>query len=75
MFIYNTIKNISKRPIDIGSLNEMLLRWLNVYTNLEYEKNVSLYQHIFVHHIGDFIVRHGDINLFTLQGLEKKQHF
>lgn len=73
-YIYNYIKNISKLPLDVGSLNERLLRWLKVYTQIEFEKNITPYIHIFVHHIGDFIIRHGDINLFNLQGLEYKQH-
>lgn len=73
---FNEILKIIKNDLkhfDEESLRTKLKKWLKDYLSIE--KTITPYIHIFCHHVPDFIEKYGNLNLFSMQGLEKKNHF
>ena len=54
-------------------LSTRLKKWLRDYIRME--PKITPYIHIFVYHIPDLIERHKNLNLFSMQGMEKSNHF
>lgn len=79
--IYNKIKAfdegelISGENFNMASFKESLKQWLRYYKKLDPMTNTSPYIHAFVFHMPDFLERHGSINLYNCQGLEKLNDF
>jgi hypothetical protein len=77
--IFKSLKNIDKKPILIEDLKRKLKLWLDSYLiiNREYRNSLTIgpYLHNFCFHIPELIEKHGNINLFNTQGLEKLNHF
>ena len=67
--LYSEIK-LKNNSDNIEDLKSRLVEWLETYTNL-YPGEITPYIHAFVFHIPEFIEKHGNINLFNTQGLEK----
>ena len=73
---FNEILNIIKKDykeFDKENLNLKLKKWLKDYLSID--QSITPYIHIFFHHVPDFIEKYGNLNLFSMQGLEKKNHF
>ena len=45
--------------------------WVRLFTSLYQSKDVTPYMHAFAMHVSQFIDLHGNITMFTQQGLEK----
>ena len=74
--IYNQIKALDKcefsiESFDMVGLKENLSKWLYFYKKIDNMENTSPYVHAFVFHMPEFLERHGSINLYNCQGLEK----
>jgi hypothetical protein len=69
------LTNYSKIPLDLGQYDRCLNDWLKAYIYLnvkeEEERKIPPYIHIYVFHTVELLVIHGDIHIFTCQGLEK----
>lgn len=74
--IYCLIKN-SQRPFySIDELKIRLKNWVEVFMKMSCKNSSKFtpYIHIFVHHIPEFLLIHGEIDSFNCQGLEKLNH-
>ena len=79
-FFINTIEKIRKNEYDetnLDNLKEDLKIWLGHYVKLvtRESKEITPYIHIFTFHLPYFILKHKNINLYNLQGLEKLNDF
>lgn len=73
--IYTIIMTFEQRPHpSIESLKKRLLEWLGFFMRIN-TGNLTPYVHAFVYHIPELIERHGDLSLYSLQGLEKLNDF
>jgi hypothetical protein len=67
--------NYSKIPLDLGAFQTRLNAWLRAYNQLNVKqpglKEITPYIHVWVFHSVELLVIHGDIHIFTGQGLEK----
>ena len=76
MSIFKMIKEMDHNESEMNTLNIENLKsrlkvWLHFYKRLDPMTNTSPYVHIFVFHVPEFLNRHGSINLFNCEGLEK----
>ena len=73
--IYNKIRDFDKGmnidEFDMVDFKESLKKWLYFYKKVDIMENTSPYMHAFVYHMPEFLEKHGSINLFNCQGLEK----
>ena len=74
--IYNQLKALDDGEslidtFDMDSFKTNLKRWLYFYKKIDTMENTSPYVHAFVFHMPEFLIRHGSINLYNCQGLEK----
>ena len=53
-------------------LKEDTLNWLGPFLSVFSHEDMTPYIHVFVYHLHEFVQLYGNINLFNLQGLEKK---
>lgn len=68
---FRKILNIIKSEKNINSvknLKKRLKKWLSIFIKIE--PKITPYIHIFCYHIPEFIETHGNLNLFSMQGLE-----
>ncbi len=67
--------NYSKIPLDLGAFQTRLNAWLEAYVQLNVKqpglKQITPYLHVWIFHSVELLVMHGDIHIFTGQGLEK----
>lgn len=71
--ILNLIKLDNSKGFDVNGLKNMLKDWL--FDFIKIEPKITPYVHIFCFHIPEFIETHGNLNLFSMQGLEKCNGF
>jgi hypothetical protein len=71
--IYTSLKNTNGyAKEDMAEIvKNSTLSWGNLYKSLAREKHVTPYIHAFVDHLHEMIAAHGDVCLWTMQGLEK----
>ena len=69
--ILNIIKTFSLRPIDLSSLEERLINWLNFYLVEHPTAKITPYIHCFVFHMSEFLTITPNLSCFNMQGLEK----
>lgn len=67
------IKSDNRHNFDSNSLKSKLKEWLSDFIKIE--PKITPYIHIFCFHVPEFIEIHGDLNLFSMQGLEKSNGF
>lgn len=67
------IKKDNGQNFDKNGLITKLKDWLNDFIMIE--PKITPYIHIFCFHVPDFIEVHGNLNLFSMQGLENLNHF
>ena len=69
------LTNYSRIPLDLGQYEKCLKDWLVAYTQLNVkeddQRKIPPYIHIYIFHTVELLVLHGDIHIFTCQGLEK----
>ena len=62
-------------PLDLGAFQSRLREWLKAYNQLNVKqpgiKEITPYLHVWVFHSVELLVLHGDIHIYTGQGLEK----
>lgn len=70
--IFFKIKD-QKYPEDtrIETIKKNCFDWLNLYERRYGADKITVYMHIFGEHLWQLVKLHGDINLFSMQGLEK----
>ncbi len=77
--ILKSIKKMESQPIVLEDLKRKLKLWLQSYLiiNKQYRNSDTIgpYLHNFCFHLPELIEKHGNINLFNTQGLEKLNHF
>ena len=73
--IINIIKQNHNRNFDKKVLEEKLKVFLYDYIKSTPDKKITPYIHILVFHISEFIQIYKNINIYSMQGLEKKNHF
>ena len=76
MSMFEMIKTMDHNESDMNTLNIENLKsrlkvWLHFCKRLDPMTNTSPYVHIFVFHVPEFLTRHGSINLYNCEGLEK----
>ena len=70
--IYFSIKDNAYQKINrIESIKKNTGEWLELFRKVYQDENITPYIHIFVQHLYEIVDLHEDINLFTMQGLEK----
>ena len=79
-FFTDTIEKIRKNELNESNLDELkedLKNWLGQYVELvpRNTKEITPYIHIFAFHLPEFILKHKNINIYNLQGLEKLNDF
>ena len=67
------IKRDNSNNFDKNGLIVRLRDWLSDFIIVE--PKITPYIHIFCFHVPEFIEVHGDLNLFSMQGLEHLNHF
>ena len=68
---YNLINKLKKPDCDSEEFEERAKAWVRLFTSLYQTKDVTPYIHAFAMHIPEFLRLHGNITMFTQQGLEK----
>lgn len=71
--IISDIKKDYSQSFDKNNLEKKLKNWLKDY--LKIEQNITPYIHILCFHIPEFIQKYKNLNLFSMQGMEKRNHF
>ncbi len=81
--LFNEFKEIMKQITEVdennfsletkNELSARLKKWLHDYIRMD--SKITPYIHIFVYHIPDLIESHKNLNLFSMQGMEKANHF
>jgi hypothetical protein len=71
--IYQIITSPHDKNFNKGALSNKLKNWLKDFIKID--PKITPYMHIFVYHIPDFIELHKDLNPFSMQGMEKSNHF
>ena len=71
--ILDIIKLESRHNFDSNAFKKLLQEWLKKF--IEVEPRITPYIHIFCFHMPEFIEVHGNLNLFSMQGLEKLNSF
>ena len=71
--LYDLFTDYANIPLDLGAYQTALINWLREYIKLNEKgkKQIQPYIHIFVFHVVELLIIHGDIHKFTGQGLEK----
>jgi hypothetical protein len=61
--------------LDLGAFQIRLIEWLRAYVQLNVKqpgiKEITPYIHVWVFHSVELLILHGDIHIYTGQGLEK----
>ena len=73
---YNIIKQIRENKINKENVEKFksdLKIWMHFYVKIEptVSHEITPYIHVFVFHLPEFILKHGHVNLYNMQGLEK----
>ena len=68
---FNLISILGKSECDVDEFQERAKEWVKLFTSLYQTKDVTPYMHAFTMHVPEFIRLHGNITMFTQQGLEK----
>ena len=71
--IMEQIKMVYENNFDKAELSKRLKKWLHDYIAMD--PKITPYIHIFVYHIPDLIEKYKNLNLFSMQGMEKSNHF
>ena len=71
--IYQIITSTDFNKFNKTDFSVKLKNWLRDYIKID--QKITPYMHILVYHIPDFIDRHKNLNLFSMQGMEKSNHF
>ena len=71
--ILEIIKRDNRQNFDKKALISLLKEWLKEFITIE--PKITPYIHILCFHVPEFIEVHGNLNLFSMQGLEKLNHF
>ena len=66
---------LGKSECDVDEFQERANEWVKLFTSLYQTKDVTPYMHAFVMHLLEFVRLHGNITMFTQQGLEKLNDF
>lgn len=71
--IYVSLKNPNGFPREqmANTVKDSTLAWGELYKSLKWQGYVTPYIHAFVDHLYEMIIEHGDLSLWTMQGLEK----
>lgn len=67
--VYRSVKENDLRSADVKCRTR---EWLKLFLSKYSHSDISPYMHAFVFHLHEFVTLYGNINLFNLQGLEKK---
>lgn len=70
--IIQVLRKDNSENFEKESLNIDLKKWFHIYLKTGY--NVTPYIHAFCFHIPQFIEKHGNLNCFSMQNLEKYNH-
>ena len=70
---FNLINILGKSECDIDAeeFKERASGWVKLFVSLYQTKDVTPYMHAFSMHVPEFLHLHGNITMFTQQGLEK----
>jgi len=68
---FHLINKLKKPDCDPEELEESARAWVRLFISLYQTKDVTPYIHAFAMHVPQFIRLHGNITMFTQQGLEK----
>jgi hypothetical protein len=70
--IFRDIKD-QNYPLEnrVQKIKSMTDEWLKLYLKVFNDSNVTVYMHIFASHLYEFVLLYDDVNMFTMQGLEK----
>ena len=63
--------SLSQRNCDSIEFDQPANNWINLFTSIYKNKDVTPYIHCLGMHVSQFLDLHGNIILFTQQGLEK----
>ena len=58
----------------IGKIDELIddtESWRQAFLKVYQDKDFTPYMHLLVSHMGFYVERHGDVDIFNIQGLEK----
>ena len=73
---YSLVQQLGKLECDdIDDLEASIKSWVTKFASLYQTKDVTPYMHAFAMHVPQFLHLHGNISLFTQQGLEKLNDF
>lgn len=61
----------SKDAVDVKLLSVKCKEWVQLYVTTYQAKDVTPYMHVLMYHVPEAIRIHGDINIFSQQGMEK----
>ena len=73
--LINHIKQDLSANYNINQLEIDLREFLRDYILATPDKKITPYVHILCHHVPEFIETYHYLNLYSMQGLEKKNHF
>ena len=68
---FHLINKLKKPDCDPEELEERAKAWVRLFISVYQTKDVTPYIHAFAMHVPEFIRLHGNITMFTQQGLEK----
>ena len=66
--IYN---NVRKNNLTADEVKVQTATWWIKFTSVYHKSQETPYMHLFVNHLHEFIELHGDVNIYSQQGLEK----
>ena len=69
--IYNQIKN---NELSSDNVKTVTKDWLRLFVSLFEPKHITPYIHGFVYHLHEMVEKHGDINQYAQEGMEKLNH-
>ena len=68
---FELIKYLNESECDHVEFDSRAKLWVDLFTSLYQSKDVTPYMHAFAMHVSQFMDLHGNITMFTQQGLEK----
>ena len=69
---FQIYENIKINQLSYVKIEELCLNWLGQFLSIFSHEDLTPYMHVFVFHLHEFFELYGNINIFNLQVLEKK---